>query len=192
MNSLTVHQSLRRLELIPPSYSRKNRASTNEPPNPRESRMSSVCPSSLPHPEQSRFAGIRFSRVDGLPIHSVQVARATEPSKSAQTARLTSGMRQQSSTASDWFSRRPVHTRGDSQVAKATDCKSVTRGFDSHSPLRINTGLRENGPSVFSLVPGALSNFDPWGGAIESLNRLKVIPGMNSDSLQVASFLVYL
>lgn len=40
---------------------------------------------------------------------------------------------------------------GGSQVAKATDCKSVTRGFDSHSPLAKNAGYPEKVTSVFLL-----------------------------------------
>ena len=42
--------------------------------------------------------------------------------------------------------------RGDSQVAKATDCKSVTRGFDSHSPLSIKPGCAILAIRVFSFA----------------------------------------
>ena len=43
-------------------------------------------------------------------------------------------------------------------MAKATDCKSVTRGFDSHSPLAKNAGYPKKVTSVFLL---GLSRLQP-------------------------------
>jgi DNA-directed RNA polymerase specialized sigma24 family protein len=60
------------------------------------------------------------SPLDQMPINSLSSESTNRPGKVSQNPQ----------PGFSWF-----HSRGGSQVAKATDCKSVTRGFDSLSPL---------------------------------------------------------